>query len=127
MGPGLSHMCGRPHLDFAAASQVGCAYTVRQLTGPNNLNAISDLIFRLSQSTSGPHHLPMYYEAEVSDRPPYLLVYGSEEALSARLDRLYRVEGNQKHSFTLAYRVRRFFRVMRGFHEVRVPPPTFTY
>ena len=72
----------------------------------------------------------MYYEDEVSDgHPPYLLAYGREEALSVRLDRVYKFEfeNSQKEpgEVTLTYRVQRFFRVMRGFHEVRVPPPIF--
>jgi len=67
----------------------------------------------------------MYYEDEVSDgRPPYLLVYGREEALSARLDRVFKLEFEdgqvETGEVTLKYCVRRFFRVIRGFHEVRV-------
>lgn len=70
----------------------------------------------------------MYYEDEVSDgRPPYLLVYGSEEALSARLYKLESKDSQKEMGgeVMLTYRVQRFFRVMRGFHEVRRPPTTF--
>ena len=67
----------------------------------------------------------MYSEDEIPDGcPPHLLVYGSEEALSSRLDRVYKTDSRKEmgRQITLMYRVQRFFKVMRGFHEVRVPP-----